>query len=84
MISQRQYSGDIQIEQKLPHPNAKASRTIPTLRELKRQQQASKEEVDLQKKTEKLIQQMHEQASEGNIPEFGKRIIDVLLNYQGK
>lgn len=45
--------------------------------------QANKEEAELQKETEVLIEKMHEQASVGEIPEFGKKIIDVLQNYQG-
>lgn len=56
-------------------------------RDLKAQQvlaQASKDEADLQRETEVLIQNMHEQASREEIPEFGKRIIEVLQNYQGK
>ena len=56
-------------------------------RELQRKQMASRsnaQEAELQRETADLIQKMRTQATNGNIPEYGQAIIDVLLNYQGK
>ena len=87
LISQRiQEKDDQQQQQQQQKPTSKGVPRSSTMnfREMHRKQQASKDEVELQKQTEKLIQDMHDEASAGNIPEYGKRIIDVLLNYQGK
>ena len=42
------------------------------------------QEAELQRETEVLIEKMGVQATNGNIPEYGRSIIDVLMNYQGK
>lgn len=58
----------------------------PHFRDLQRKQLAvtsKDQETELQAETEGLIDKMREQASSGNIPEYGQAIIDVLRNYQG-
>lgn len=76
-------------EPELPTPNATSSNqasSSTSAREVQRRQlmiQSKKQEAEVQKETETLIRQMHEQASLGEIPEYGKKIIDVLLHYQG-
>ena len=42
------------------------------------------QEAEEERETESLIDRMRGQASNGNIPEYGKTIIDVLMHYQGK
>lgn len=41
------------------------------------------QEAEQQRETEVLIERMRDQASNGNIPQYGQTIIDVLMNYQG-
>ena len=78
---------EAQQRQQLEKSKAKTSKQSGSFRDVQRRQllaQSKKEEAELQKETEDLIQKMHEEASAGQIPEYGKKIIDVLLNYQGK
>lgn len=76
---------EMEQEKKLPHTSTSGGlrSTNINLREIQRRQHVSKEEAQLQKETEGLIKQMHDQACEGEIPEYGKKIIEVLMNYQG-
>lgn len=74
--------GDAQHQQQQQQPSAKKNKAPP--RSMQLSSKARKDEADLQKETHELIQRMREQANVGEIPEYGKRIIDVLLHYQGK
>ena len=83
LMSQKIPSGNEDEQQNQSQPQASSSNAL----DVQRNQllaQSNMAEAELQRETEGLIQQMREEASNGTLPEYGKKIIDVLINYQGK
>lgn len=82
-------SDDVFKEQQKPTfiYDSRSRTKTQNIRDIQRKQLAAytkAQEADMQKETGDLIERMREQAVEGNIPEYGKSIIEVLMNYQGK